>query len=211
MKGRSSRPETADERRAAGSDRAGFCLRLLPMALLTLLWTGSALAAGDGTHQGPDYLDFGWRVLNFAILAGLIYWLVADKAKAFFTDRRNGIAKALAEAEAAREAAQKTFQTYDAKLTKATGEIDEIRAMIEAQGRSEKERIVEEGRKTAAKMREDAQARMEQEFGEATQALRIEAVRLSTEMAEEIIRKNIRPEDHEAMVRDFIEKGMGRP
>ena len=35
---------------------------------------------------------------------------------------------------------------------------------------------------------------------------RIEAGRLSTEMAEELLRKHIRAADHEAMVKDYIEK-----
>jgi len=180
-------------------------IRLFPLALAPLLMVGTAHAAGD-THGGPDYFDFAWRILNFVILAGLIYWLLASKVKTYFAERRSGIATALAEAAAAREAAQKTFQEYEVKLAKATGEIEQISALIRAQGEAEKERLIEEGRKAAEKMREDAQARMEQAFGKASQALRSEAVRLSTEMAEEILKKNIRPEDHEAMVKDYIEK-----
>jgi F-type H+-transporting ATPase subunit b len=78
--------------------------------------------------------------------------------------------------------------------------------MIQAQGLTEKERIIEEARKTAEKMREDAKARMEQEFNKASHQLRIEAVRLSAQMAEGLLQKNIRVEDHEAMVQDYIEK-----
>jgi F0F1-type ATP synthase membrane subunit b/b' len=45
---------------------------------------------------------------------------------------------------------------------------------------------------------------MEQEFKRARHQLRIEAVRYSTQMAESILRDNIRLEDHEAIVRDYI-------
>ena len=78
--------------------------------------------------------------------------------------------------------------------------------MIQAQGLTEKERIIEDARKAAEKMKEDTQARMEQEFNKASHQLRIEAVRLSAQMAEGLLRKNIRVEDHEAMVQDYIEK-----
>ena len=78
--------------------------------------------------------------------------------------------------------------------------------MIKSQGLAEKERIIEDARKAAEKMKEDTQARMEQEFNKAVRQLRVEAVRLSTQMAEELLRKHIRATDHEAMVKDYIEK-----
>jgi F-type H+-transporting ATPase subunit b len=55
-------------------------------------------------------------------------------------------------------------------------------------------------------MKEDTQARMEQEFNKAVRQLRVEAVHISTEMAEELLRKHIRATDHEAMVNEYIEK-----
>jgi len=184
-------------------------LRIIPLALALPMMAGAAHAAA-GPDAGPDYADFGWRVLNFAVLLALIYWLSADKIKSFFSGRRGGIQTALTETEASRKAAQQTFQEYEIKLAKATGEIDEITAMIKAQGQAEKERLIEEGRKAAQKVREDAQARMEQAFSQASQALRIEAVRLSTEMAAELLKKNIQPADHEALVKDYIQKVVNR-
>jgi F-type H+-transporting ATPase subunit b len=55
-------------------------------------------------------------------------------------------------------------------------------------------------------MKEDAQARMEQEVNKASNQLRLEAVKLSVELAEEILKKQITPQDHEAMVQDYIDK-----
>ena len=188
----------------------GRPLRPLPLAIASLLLAGAAHAA-TGSHGGPDYVDFGWRVFNFAILVGLGYWLLAHKIKTFFSDRRKGIRGALAEADASRAAAQKTFQEYETKLTRATGEIEAIGTMIKAQGQAEKERLIAEGHKAAEKMRDDAQARMEQAFSKASQELRSEAVRLSTEMAEELLKRNVRPADHEALVRDYIEKVVNKP
>ena len=161
---------------------------------------------GEGGHEGPGWVSFAWKLLNFLVMAGVIYWLAAKKVKEFFTGRREGIRTSLAEAVTAREDAEKKFREYAAKLDRATGEIDEITRMIQAQGLTEKERIIEEARKAAEKMREEAKTRMEQEFNKASHQLRIEAVRLSAQMAEGLLRKNIRVEDHEAMVQDYIEK-----
>jgi F-type H+-transporting ATPase subunit b len=179
------------------------------LSLFVLLFTLTAAYASGGSeggHEGPSWFDFTWRAVNFLILAGVLYWLLAKKAKVFFAGRRERIRTALAEALIAREEAEKKFLEYAAKLSKATGEIDEITRMIQTQGLAEKERIIEDARKAAEKMKEETQARMEQEFSKASRELRIEAIRLSTQMAGELLRKNIQADDHEALVKDYIEK-----
>jgi F-type H+-transporting ATPase subunit b len=55
-------------------------------------------------------------------------------------------------------------------------------------------------------MKEDAQARIEQELNKASGQLRSEAVALSVQMAEEILKRNITAKDHEAMVREYMDK-----
>lgn len=173
--------------------------------IFPLTWAFASGGGSEGGHE-PGWAGFAWKLLNFLVMAGIIYWLAAKKVKEFFTGRRLGIQSSLAGAVSAREEAEKRYRDYASKLDRATGEIDEITRMIREQGVTEKERIIEEARRAAAKMKEETQARMEQEFNKASHRLRIEAVRLSSEMAEELLRKNIRAEDHEAMVQDYIEK-----
>ncbi|MBN2438393.1 MAG: ATP synthase F0 subunit B [Deltaproteobacteria bacterium] len=173
---------------------------------LVTLTAAYASGGGEGGHEGPNWFDFTWRAVNLLILAGVLYWLLAKKIKDFFAGRHERIRTALAEAVIAREEAEKKFREYDAKLNKATGEIDEIARMIRTQGLAEKERIIADARKAAEEMKEDTRARMEQEFKKARQELRIEAVRLSTQMAGELLRKDIKADDHEALVNDYIGK-----
>ena len=78
--------------------------------------------------------------------------------------------------------------------------------MIKAQGVVEKQKIIEDATKVAEKMKEDAQARLEQELKKASGQLRSEAVLLSVQMAEEILKKNITAQDHEAMVKEYMDK-----
>ena len=70
----------------------------------------------------------------------------------------------------------------------------------------EKDKIIEDAHKVAQKMKEDAQARIEQELKKASGQLRAEAVALSVRMAEEILKKNITAQDHESMVREYMDK-----
>lgn len=162
---------------------------------------------GGGEHEGgKNWADFFWRAFNFCVLAGFLYWLLAKKVKDFFVGRRDDIETALAEAVTAREEAKKKFQEYDAKLDKAREEIKAMSEMLDAQGLAEKERIIGDALKAAAKMKEDAQKRMDQEAKKARLELRAEAVRLSVEIAEEILKKQITAADHAGMVEDYIDK-----
>ena len=174
--------------------------------LFPFLTMTTAYASGGGGHEGPNWFDFTWRVVNFLILVGVLYWLLAGKIRSFLSARREGIRSALAEAVSARKEAERKFSEYNEKLDKATGEIDQIRQIIQAQGLAEKEKMIEDARNAAKKIKEDTETRMEQEFKKASRELRVEAVRLSTQMAEELLRKNIRENDHEALVKDYIEK-----
>ena len=197
----SSHPEARE--RGTGLRTCG-CLTACLISVFLCLST--AYASGGGGEEAPNWMGFFWRLLNFAILLGVLYWLLAGKMRDFFTGRREGIKTALAEAVSAREAAEKKFRETSEKLDKATEEIEQLGEMIREQGLAEKERIIRDARKEAEKIMEDARTRMEQEFSKASRNLRTEAANLSTQMAEDLLRRQIRPEDHEALVKDYIGK-----
>jgi F-type H+-transporting ATPase subunit b len=176
---------------------------------LPLVFAATAVyAAGGGGHEaeGPDWVNFGYRVLNTAILVGFLYWFLANKIRDFFSGRRTDIKQALEEAQRAKEEAEKKFREYETKLTKATDEITGIVEMIKSQGLVERDKILDDARKAAEKMKEDTKSRMDQELSNASIQLREEAVQLSVQMAEEILKKTITPADHENMVKDYLDK-----
>ena len=184
-------------------------LRMLPTLLVVLMTTAVAFASSGAEKaegEGRNWLNFGWRILNFVVLVWFLWWLLAQKLRQFFTGRRQSIKESLEEAIAAKEEAERKFAEYALKLEKATDEITNIMEMITTQGQAEKEKIIEDARRAAEKMKEDTQARMEQEFEKARNELRMEAVQLSVRMAEEILKRNITAEDHDNMVKDYLDK-----
>lgn len=181
---------------------------ILLSSIMIILTGGIAYASKEGGvgHEGKNWMDFTWRLINFVVLAWFLWWLLAKKVKDFFMGRRTDIKTALEKAVADKEEAEKKFKEYESKLTRATEEIDQIRGMIRAQGEVEKVKLIDDAKKAAEKMKEDAKVRMEQEFKNASNQLRKEAVQLSVEMADELLKRNITPADHENMVRDYIDK-----
>jgi F-type H+-transporting ATPase subunit b len=183
-----------------------FSLHVAFPVMLIAVTAVCAYAEGGGGHEGANWKDFAWRSLNFVILMGFLYWLLAPKLKEFFVERRKNIKSSLDAAAAAKEDAERKYKEYASKLEKATDEIADIAESIKAQGLIEKERIIEDAKRAAAKIKEDAQARMEQEFKKASGQLRLEAAKLSVQMAEDILKRSITTADHDTMVRDYLDK-----
>lgn len=184
-------------------------VRSVMLSFLPIITTASVAYAAGGGGEGSSkemLIDFAWRVANFIVLVWFLYWVAAKKIKEFFLERRQNIKSNIDEKVAEKEETEKKFREYSAKLDKATEEISNIFEMIKSQGTVEKEKIIEDAKKAAEKMKEDAQTRMEQEFKSARNQLRAEAAKLSVEMAEELLKKNITQEHHEYMVKDYLDK-----
>jgi len=183
--------------------------KLFFVFLILLATSAIAYASGGaeaGGHDSHKLIDFGWRILNFAVLVFILYKLGAKAIKGFFVGNREAVNASLEEAEAAKKEAQQKLQECIARVDKASEEVSEMTDLIRAQGIQEKEKIIEDAKRNAEKMKEDAKARIEQEFNKAVNRLRVEAADISVEMAEEILAKSVKNEDHEAMVENFLDR-----
>jgi F-type H+-transporting ATPase subunit b len=177
--------------------------------LFVLLLANGIYASESGNEGGHDlkqWKDFAWKTFDFIVLVGFLYWFLAAKIKTFFVDRRKGIKESLENTSAQKNEAEKKYREYSEKIDKASLEIDGIFEMIKEQGIAEKQKIIEDAHKVAQKMKEDAKARIEQELQSASSQLRVEAVQLSVQMAEQILKRNITEKDHEAMVKEYMDK-----
>jgi F-type H+-transporting ATPase subunit b len=173
-----------------------------------LILIGIAFAAteGEGGNEMQKWIDLGKKTFDFIVLVGLLYWLLAAQIKEFFSGRRAEIKKTIEEAVEKKAEAEKKYREYSEKIDKASVEIDGIFEMIKAQGVTEKQKIIEDAEKAAVKMKEDAHTRIEQEMKGASDQLKAQAVQLSVQMAEEIIKRSITAQDHEAMVEEYMNK-----
>jgi F-type H+-transporting ATPase subunit b len=185
-----------------------FFFSALPAIAVMLLMTVPAFCAsagGEVDHKAQLW-DFMWRLLNFAILMYILYKLAWKRLVNFFRNRREDIKTSLAETKDRRVEAEERFKEYEIKLTKATDDIQSISEMIKAQGLVEKQKLIADAEKAAEKMKEDARARMDQEMKKAGSQLRTEAVELSIKVAEDILKRNVSQEDHEKMVKEYMDR-----
>jgi F-type H+-transporting ATPase subunit b len=178
----------------------------------TLLLAAAAYASGggEGAHHadsGAQMKDFMWRVIDFAILAGIIWWaLKKANLKGSLAERQAGIEKALKEAEEARTEADRKLAEYSARLKQANEEIDQLQAAVRQEAQDEKVRIIAEANAMAEKIKQQAAAAATQEVAMARTALRGEAARLAVELAEQTLKEKVTREDQSRLVGEYLSK-----
>jgi len=179
-------------------------------AIVLLASVGFASEGGETAHHvdsGAQMKDFGWRVLNFAVLAGIIVWaLKKADVKGSLAARQADIEKSLIDAEAARDAAEAKLLEYGVKLDQASKEIDELHAAIVREGEQEKNRIIAEANIAAEKIVAQAALSAEQETVKARNELRVEAARLAVEIATGKLSGAIQKNDHDRFVGEYLDK-----
>jgi F-type H+-transporting ATPase subunit b len=182
------------------------CLTVVVVMLISTL----AVASGGGEHHpdsGAQMKDFGWRVLNFAVLVGIMVWaLKKANVKGSLSDRQSQIEKNLREAREARETAEAKLKEYTEKLAKANQEVDELRAAMLKEAEAEKQRIISEAKLAAEKVARQAVQAADQEVLKARTELRAEAARLSVALASGKLSAAVQKSDHERLVQDYLGK-----
>ncbi|WP_245706437.1 F0F1 ATP synthase subunit B [Desulfuromusa kysingii] len=150
--------------------------------------------------------DFLYRVFNFAIVVAVLVYFLTKPIKKGLSGRREGIEKALAEAQQAKKEAEAKFAEYDRKLSRATEEIAEISDSIRREGELEKIKIIDSAKQMAVKIEQDAEKAAELEVAKARKQLQKEAVQLAVELAEELLNKNFTKEDDTRLIDEYIQK-----
>jgi F-type H+-transporting ATPase subunit b len=171
---------------------------------------GFASEGGGGAHKpdgGAQMKDFGWRIFNFVVLVGIL-WFALKKAdvKGSLAARQAQIEKDLKDAQEGRAAAEAKLAEYSGKLSQATKEIDELQAAIIREGEQEKERIIAEAKIAAQKIAAQAAQSAEQETVKARSELRAEAARLAVEIASGKLTGAIKKADHDRFVGEYLDK-----
>ena len=142
--------------------------------------------------------------VNFLIVAFLIYWYARKYVPAALRNRTESIQRALEEARAASQDANRRLAEIESRLSKLDVQIGQMQAFAEKEAASEEARI-----KTAADedIRKVVQA-AEQEIATAAKQARRELMQYTADLAVALARKQIQvdsPTD-QALVRNFAGK-----
>ena len=141
---------------------------------------------------------FGWAIFNFLVILAVLYKLFYRPLLNFLDNRRNEIARAIADSEQGRAEAEKLLSEYRAQLLAARQEAQQI-ILIEKgdQGRrGSAPSLLSQSKAEAATLLENARKEIQREGDQALQALRQEVVSLAMTAAGKILERNITGDDN---------------
>ena len=181
----------------------------LVIIILVLLAPGLAWAASEAGHEGGLIsLDKSLIVqgINFLILLFILQRLLYRPFLAKMEERTQAIQKALDEAQAARAEAARQQEENEARLRAAYAEAAAIRAQALKDAADEQKRLVDAARAESQRLVETTRAQVDADVRRAREELRHEVADLATAVAEKLIRRSLRDEDHRRIVADAIAK-----
>jgi F-type H+-transporting ATPase subunit b len=186
--------------------RAGAAI-LPAVGALLLCASGVAWAAagGDAGHGGFTATD-GYRVMNFVVLAGVLFFLLRKPIPRALNSRITGIQNQLKDLEAQKAEAEKQLAETNQRLSALEKEADRILADYVRQGHEAKARILKEAEIAAAKVQAQARRGIEHEFEQAKARLQADIFEKSLANAEELLKRSLTAQDQAKLVEDYLEK-----
>jgi F-type H+-transporting ATPase subunit b len=193
-------------RLVVGLRAAVIAWRALVVGALSLSLPAWARAAeGEG---GSSLIEINWtlgvQLISFLLLLAVLYKLLYRPLLAALEGRTTAIQQQLAEAQAAREEAQRQLGAMEERIRTAQAEAQALRERALREAAELRERLSAEARQEATRLVEAAQAQVAQEVRRARTELRAEVGTLAIQIAERLVRKSLNDEDHQRLVREAL-------
>jgi F-type H+-transporting ATPase subunit b len=189
------------------SDWRGW-LMCAVISLLFVLPAAARAAEGGGEHGGGGLISLDKslivQVVNFVILLFILQKFLYKPLLAKMEERTGAIKRSLDEAQAARAEAIRQQEENAAQLRAAYAEAASIReqALREAEEAGRKQ--LEAAQAQARKLVEETKAQLDGEIRRARDELRGETTDLALAVAEKLVRRTLRDEDHRKIVAEAI-------
>jgi len=175
--------------------------------LISLISISAALGSTGGEGGTKHWVSTDtFRVMNFAVLAIALVFILRKPMSQALASRITGIKEQLQELEARKVEAEKKLAEYDAKLAQLEKEAEKIVDDYIKQGNEAKARILKEAESSAEKLRAQAHRNIEHEFEQAKHKLQEEIFASSLQKAEEIIKGKFSDEDQDRIVDEYLKK-----
>jgi F-type H+-transporting ATPase subunit b len=144
------------------------------------------------------------QIVNFVILLLILHRLLYKPLLAKMEERTAAIKTSLDEAQAARADAARQQEQNAEQLRAAYAEAAAIRASALKEAADEQRKLVEQATREAKQLVDNARAQTEADIRRAREELRREVSEIATAVAEKLIRRSLRDEDHRRIVDDAI-------
>jgi F-type H+-transporting ATPase subunit b len=190
----------------------GLLVDVIPRGIRPLVLGAASLGLAAQAHAaeggGGSLIELNWtlgvQLISFLLLLAVLYRLMYRPLVGALEGRSAAIQQQLAEAQAAREEAQRQLGAMEERIRVAQAEAQALRERAMREAAELRERLAAEARQEATRLLEAAQAQVGQEVRRARAELRAEVGGLATQIAERLVRKSLTDEDHQRLVREAL-------
>jgi F-type H+-transporting ATPase subunit b len=146
------------------------------------------------------------RTVNLLIFLAVLFFILRKPLTKAMQERREGIKEELKRAKAEKEEAEKRLREIETRLSRLDEEVAQIKATAEQEAKAEYERLLKQADEDAQRIKMMAEREIEGASKAAHMQLKEFAAAKSVELAENIIRKEIRPEDDARLIKEFAKE-----
>lgn len=190
----------------------GLPVGVIARAARTLVLGAASLGLPAWAHaaggEGPSLIKINWtlgvQLISFLLLLAVLSKLMYRPLLAALEGRAAAIQQQLAEAQAAREEAQRQLGAMEERIRAAQADAQVLRERALREAAELRERLGAEARQEAARLVEAAQAQVSQEVRRARAELRAEVGTLAIQIAERLVRKSLTDADHQRLVSEAL-------
>ena len=158
----------------------------------------------DNPLVQPDPGLFIWTILTFLVLLWLLAKFAWGPLLRALDERHETIRKSLDDADQARQELERLQQSSVQIITEARAEAQSIVSKSRADAKTVREDLKRKAKEEADALVLGAQRQIQLETAQAVQQIRHEVVDLSLAVASKLIKKNLTPEDNDALIQDSL-------
>jgi F-type H+-transporting ATPase subunit b len=175
----------------------------IPALTVALLFAATPAFAqeGEGPVSSPAGMIF--RVVNSALVIGLIIWAFS-KCAPLFRKRADEISQKIEEGTRARQAAEQQRQEIKARLAGLETEIQQLREQGKREAEQEAARLREAAKADAQKIEAQAKTEIAAAVRAAQLALKAATADKAIAHAEALLRQQINPQTDANLVKTFV-------
>jgi F-type H+-transporting ATPase subunit b len=144
-----------------------------------------------------------WKWINFAILAGVLGWMISKNVGPMLASRTKQIQDGLAAGERARADAEVRAAAVQARLANLGTEVEKMRAGAREEREREVERIRRDAQAELQRIRQHTENEIESMAKQARLEVQRFAAKLAIDLAEQKVRARMSPEIQAALLSNF--------
>lgn len=184
-----------------------------PIARLTvfapLLALSTQALAAHGEHESPFGWAFIFSIINFTILAFILYFVMKKPMQEFFRKRSTDTRVEMEKAKKYYDEASRKFEEIEARLAESETEAKKLLETLRQEGESEKRHALQQAQDLADKIHLDSERIIAQELKKAQEQLKSETASLAAELAGKTVAASLSSEDQAALGKEFIARVSG--